>query len=202
MPKILAKSGDSLADVYDVAGSIAGIDDLISKDVSLVHEMGGTIASERLRGNVVLLLTGDIAQNTTFNVSLSVGPRITRLLAMQVLVVPVARLTNVQVSITATALLGSNEVPIWCWDSTDSVRAIKILIGGSIADRTLLVPAVIPTIPNLAIGTNQPLPMGTISLRGRTSGFGAGTVETSLLLYTAFPELQGVSSRGLPIPGW
>ena len=66
MPKILAQAGISLADVYDVEGSIAGTDELLSEDVSLVHEMGGHMMSERCRSFVVTLATGDQIQNANF----------------------------------------------------------------------------------------------------------------------------------------
>ena len=66
MPKILSQAGDSLADSYDVAGSIAGVDDLITQDVQLLHEMGGTIFSERLTSQVLTIASGSIAQNSEY----------------------------------------------------------------------------------------------------------------------------------------
>ena len=45
MVKILSQAGISLADLYNVEGSIAGIEQLDTRELPIVHEMSGTIFS-------------------------------------------------------------------------------------------------------------------------------------------------------------
>ena len=201
MSKILAKSGDSLADVYDVEGSIAGIDDLVSREVNLVHEMGATIFSERLAGRMLDISSGAILQNIQFDVNFSVSVT-SRILALQVVTTSSTRLNRVQVSITSPPSLDNSDVPIWVWDSNDGFRFANVLTAGALASINILVPAMTPQIPTLLVGQDSPRQVSTITLRGLTTGFGAGNVTTRLILYVAFPQLGGVSSRGLPLPGW
>lgn len=205
MSKILSQSGDSLADVYDVEGSIIGVEELQAKDVNLVHEMGSTILSERLGARILQLPTGAIAQNTDWAVNFSVGSRITRILGVQVVTLPDSRLVRCQVSVTEPPALGNTDFPIWYWDGIagDISQEITILLNGSTVTQHVLVPTLGAQLtPNLALGAGQRLSTQTISFRGRSFSFGAGTVSTTALVYVAFPQLGGVSSRGLPIPGW
>lgn len=201
MVKILSKSGDSLADVYDVQGSIAGIDDLLSKDVNLVHEMGATIFSERLSARVVNLTTGAIAQSTDIETSF-VFAETTRLLGIQIASEDASRLAVIQASITSPENVTNNDIPIFVWDATDGTRTIDILIGGVTESLDLLLPANVVPVPNLMVGAGSLLPSNIISLRGTTTAFGAGTVITRMILYVAFARSAGLSSRGLPIPAW
>ena len=201
MGKILSKSGDSLADVYDVKGSIAGIEELLSKDVNLVHEMGATIFSERLSGRILSITTGAILQDTQFDVAFSFSET-SRLLGLQVVSTSPSRISRCQVSITSGPSFDNTDLPIFIWDSTLGSRAINVLIGGALQVLSILIPAQAQLIPNLMLGFDSPRPSSTITMRGLTTGFGAGNVTITALVYVAFPQLGGVSSRGLPIPGW
>lgn len=200
MAKILSKSGESLADVYDIKGSIAGIDDLISEEVHLTHEMGATIFSERMAGRIVEIPTGDILKDIQFNINFSFS-QVTRILGIAVLTDDATRLVRVQVSVTSPPALSNTDVPFFLWDSTGSSVTAEVLVSGSILVRSALT-SVVPFVPNLLMGQQSARPISTITLRGLTLNFGAGTVNISALVYVAFPELGGVSSRGLPIPGW
>jgi len=202
VPKILGKAGDSLADVYDVKGSIAGVEELLSQDVSLVHEMGGVLFSERLSSRVVALASGSIAQSLAFNVNFSFGEN-SRILALCVITDNVARLNDVQISLTSGPAVDNTEVPIFAWnDANDLSTGINVLLAGSVASRAMLIPATDMQIPNLLVGSDSPRPLTTMSMRGDTTAFGAGTTITTALIYVAFPQVQGLSSRGLPLPGW
>jgi len=205
MPKILSKSGDSLADVYDVVGSIAGVEELVSHDVNLVHEMGGTIQSERLRTRIFEIATGAIAQDITFAEEFS-GLGIARLLGIAVIetgAIPGIRVTRCQVSITSPATIDDSDMPIWYWDTaSDGQRPIQMNINGTTTLFNMLVPAQTPLLPNLLVGNVHPGGVWTMSLKGLTASFGAGTTQVFAKLYMAFPEIGGVSSRGLPLPGW
>lgn len=202
MPKVLSKSGDSLADVYDVEGSIAGVEELLSKDINLVHEMGATIFSERLSTRMVDLTSGAIAQTLAFNVNFTVTET-ARLLGIQVITSDPARLLRVQASITSPPAVDNQDVPIWLWDvAANGVTAARLLLAGTVTAVNLLNPNFRPDIPNLLVGLGSPRPASTISLRGFTATFGAGTVTTQALILLAFPQVGGLSSRGLPIPSW
>jgi len=207
VPKILSKSGDSLADIYDVEGSQAGINELVSQDVNLLHEMGSTIFSERIGGLIIAIPTNAQSQSTVVSVNFSQTSAHTRLIAMNVIAQPTGRLNRAQVSVTSPpgAPVGkSTDVPIWQWDSVgDSVEDIDVMVDAVILTDAVILRTEKPSIlPLLLMGSDSPRPINTLSLRTSTAAFGAGTVITTMLLYFAFPQLGGISSRGLPIPSW
>lgn len=201
MVKILSKSGDSLADMYDVVGSIAGVEQLLSEEVSLVHEMGGTLFSERLSTTIRRGVTGDIAQSTVFAVGFSDLPTVPfRLIGVQVVTEVVARVAIAAVMVQDDVAL--REFPVWVWDTTNS-RNVRFFQDGAEAEVVLLTsdPAY-NSLPVLMVGNRQPQSVPNIVLRGQTSAFGAGTVELTLIAYIAFAEVGGLGSRGLRVPSW
>jgi len=199
--KILAQAGMSLADLYNVEGSIAGVEDLQSRDVNLVHEMGATVFSERLVARQFILESGAIAQNITFNVATTFEEN-ARILAVQIGSNQAARVLRASVSIRADNDI--MDVPIVVWSSViDGFAACQVLIAGSVVTLEILQPSVQQALlPNLMVGNTQRLPANEIVLRGVTTGFGAGTVQIRGLVYLALPQLGGISSKGLPLPGW
>jgi len=202
LTKILSQSGDSLADTYDVEGSIAGIDQLISDDVSLVHEMGSTIFSERVGGQILRLTTGAINQSTAFDiVSVNMPLNVSRIYQTCVVFTTAARLDFVQLSVQNPD--GDDEVPFLIWDVNDPVRTIRIVVAGAAAGNQL---AVIPFYlnPGLIFGTEQRVAsqIPNIVMRGSTAAFGAGTETVVALVYLSNAMRGGLSSRGLPLPGW
>ncbi len=203
MPKVLGKAGESLADVYDVEGSIAGVEELLSKDVNLVHEMGATIFSERLRANVIHTDSAAIAASTLWAVSVPRPTQHERVLGLIVVAGVTARMTRVTVSFGE----GSPELecPIWTWEvgaGADFERSINVELASGVQNRFQLVPSNATALPNLILRAGQPSGNPQITMRGVTSAFGAGTVITSLFLYTCAAGPGGLSSKGLPIPGW
>ena len=203
MSKILAKSGDSLADLYDVEGSIAGISELQSKDVNLVHEMGAVLHSERLSTVMIDVSTGPVLQTILFTESFELTIAHSRLLGVQIFTTDSARVSIAQVSITSPPGIDNADMPIFVWDAAEDVaRTVDILVDGQITLGELLMPLNQSWIPNLLVGPDSPRPANILTLRGRTTSFGAGDVTTRMLLYVAFPEVAGLSSRGLPIPSW
>lgn len=202
MSKILSQSGVSLSDVYDVEGSIVGVEELDAEAVKTVHEMGGTIASERMSSRVLLLSTGAIAQDISFAVAFNVGPDINRILNVEVLA-DQARITHCNVCLADLAA-PINDMPLWAWDTlVNGVQTIRSSVGGTLGNRLRLVPDQGITGPTMAMGTSQPLPTNQIQFRGVTSGFGAGTTVLSALIMMLFPQsASGLSNSGLPVPGW
>jgi len=204
MTKVLSKSGDSLADTYDVVGSVAGIEQLRSEEITLVHEMGATLWSERFSTFIRRAASGDIAQSTNFDVVLDGLPaHIFRILGLSVFVDTTARVTLATVSIQEP--ITGREVPIWIWDAaTDiEVRARFSIEGAGATTEQFLQPAPANVrLPHMMASAGQPQSVPNVTFRGQTASFGAGTVEAVLLMHVGFVEVGGLSSRGLPVPSW
>jgi len=203
--KILSKSGDSLADVYDVAGSIAGIDELVSADVNLVHEMGATIFSERFAGRIIRVTTGGESQSTSFNTQYDAGanvPGVSRILGAQIICTSSSRLTRVQLSITSPEEVNDQDLPILAWQAGQPSVGAEVLDNGSVATFDLLTSVIPVQTPSLILGADSASPINFLTLRGITAGFGAGTVTTTGIVYMGFLQPGGLSNRGLPMPSW
>jgi len=199
-PKVLGKAGESLADVYDVKGSIAGVEQLESRDVGLVHEMGGTIFSERLRTDIIRGTLGALAQNiTTDNFFSSFFlDRPSRILGLEMITTDAARLTLLTMSLRTE---DDQEIPIWAWENGDPTLQVRFVDGGSSGTITLLLNQMQSnTLPSLLVGDVNRVPR--VGIHQVTAGFGAGTVTTSMILHTLHTVEQGVSSHGLPLPSW
>jgi len=208
LPKILAKAGDSLADIYDVEGSIAGIQELVSSEVHPFHEMGATIFSERLSGQITRITTGAIAQNITWEVVVP-APATTpaRILGVFAFADVVARTTRASLSVSTILPGVEQDFPVWAWDTgLDAARTTLMENAGAVSAVIALQPVrYLENNPSLLIGTNQAelRQVPSLTWRGLTAGFGAGTVTVDALIYLAFADQDSaIASRGLPIPGW
>jgi len=202
MVKILSQAGTSLADIYNVEGSVAGIDQLETRELPIVHEMGGTVFSERITGAIRRVQTGAINQSSSFTATLTDLPQgVFRVLGVVVLADTVARTSRAQVSLSN--LLNSRDMPIFVYDTTNNVESpIEIEVDGSVVSESYLVPNPL-LLPNLAIGNGQRQTVGEeIHLRGATTAFGAGTVTYTLMVYLALSHVGGIDNRGLPFPSW
>ena len=200
MSRILSQAGISLADMYQVDGSIAGIDELNTRELGIVHEMGATIFSERFRQTIRRRVSAATAQNTNIVLSIADLPEgINRILGVQVFADDGARITDCAVSINETPIL--QDFPIWVWDN-GNIRQFQLQDAGATGTFELLIPE--PGIVMPAFGTSgqAPIEMSTIHLRALTSGFGAGTVVLTLLVHLAFTFTGGVSARGAAVPSW
>jgi len=202
---VQAQAGVSLSDIYDVRGGQAPIERILTTEVPAVHEMGGTIFSERISGEIRRRTTGDLAQNISIGEvinDLPAGPFMIH--GVQVLTDNAARLTRVAVTVRDPLPVGGErEFPIWVWDGSNSID-VRIVDNGA---ATAIIPLLQPqpafnTLPQLALGSDQPQAIPEIAMRGTTSGFGAGTVEIILLVRISFAAIGGISSQGLPIPSW
>jgi len=205
--KIQAQAGTSLADIYRILGSIVGLEELDVSDVKGVHELGGTIHSERLQSFLISATPGATAQNLAWNTTVGGIPdSVNRLLAISVIADTTARITNAQVSLQDPAI--AREIPLWSWDAGNDVENTIQWNndGAGVAAEFLLVGKHHHAIELLTrIGTTLVMP--SILFRGLTSGFGAGDVTPTLLFHLARPNSGAPtpgepSSHGLPIPGW
>lgn len=210
MPKVLAQTGISLADVYDVEGSIAGTDELLSKEVSLVHEMGGQIFSERLESFLIDLNSTAIAQGAGFDIEAAAFPdSVNRVLGAVMIADTAARTSHCQISMHTPEAGLNADLPIVIWDSAiDAERTIRVrLPGGVVSNLVALIPAAGLGLPNLMTRTGAPNTMGSLFFRGASSAFGAGTVTIRALVMLCRanpgnPVPGHPSSHGLPLPGW
>ena len=207
MPKILSQAGNSLADIYDIEGSIAGIEHLETRDLPIVHEMGATVFSERLSGNLIRRSTGAIAQNATWDLQVlaaNTPEGIFRILSVFVFA-DQNRVDRASILLQQT-IPNVGEQAMYIWDTAnDAVRNIRLSdAGGAPGNQLALIQALPQPMPILAIGSGQAQSVGnTMIFRGLTTGFGAGTVTVVALIYVASPELStSVNSRGLPVPSW
>jgi len=214
MPKVLSQSGISLADVYDVKGSIVGVENLEAADVSLVHEMGTTIFSERMGGGTLRFSAGAQAQNANFEVLSGAGnfpEGVTRILGVQVFLADSS--ASGEVASAAVCVRAPNggglgvprEFPIWIWHETDdNQQNVRYRDDGTLNRLTFLVPrSPVPGIPSFLFGTEQPsVPVPELTFRGTMAAFGAGTIEPVVLIYISNAQTVRPSSVGLPVPSW
>jgi hypothetical protein len=209
MPKILSQAGDSLADSYDVVGSIAGVEDLISADVQLLHEMGGTIFSERLHSQTITLAAEGIEQNANFDATFAFDDLVdspVRILGIQIVVNVAASVQCCQVSIGGIG--SSGEMPFFVYDHDDDEHGfIRLSVqGNAVATYYFLSPRQIQ-VPTLLTRTGDAGTMPGLVLRGFCTGFGAGTVNITSIIHIAragqaTPVAGDPKSHGLPLPSW
>jgi len=212
VPKILGQAGISLADTYDVEGSAVDVENLETKDVNLVDEMGSRTFSERLLSFVVNMPTGAIAASTAFSATLpsaalglpDFGPN--RILGVTVLNMgDAADITRVCLSLEEVST--GFEYPIWEWDDATGVEVSALWdIGSGEANVQILIP-ISYRLPELAIRTGNARQMPNLRMRGSTSaGVGVTVVIRALWHlarpYTSDPSPGEVQSHGLPLPGW
>jgi len=205
VPKVLAQAGQSLADLYGVAGSIAGVDELESRVVVLFHEMGDVLFSERVAALMQRGTTGNILQTVDYNITFGGHPNTpTRILGCTV-TADADRILTHQVSVRDNVL--NTETPFFVFDGVnDPVERIRYDPGtGTIGDHFLLQPGLnlLPTMM-MRVGEGDIVP--NIVVRGTSTTFGAGNVDVTTILHLARPlELAGTgaqSARGLPLPSW
>jgi len=206
MPLIQAQVGTSLADTYDVPGSVAGVEELLTREVPLSHEMGGTIASERMRDTFFVATSGNVLQSANFSAQLTNFINVpTRILGVAVVGDVASRLNNVAVMLRNSA---GSEFPLLVFDDiTDTERNIRFdLDGVGVASMISYQPNVVLT-PTLLIRGGAANVMGTIILAGTTTAFGAGNLVVTMIVHTARPSRDtpaagAADSFGLPFPSW
>jgi len=199
--KVLSQGGRSLADQYDVVGSVAGIDELDSREVSLVHEMGAVLFSERFRVTTRRLEITGVLQSTAITLFLDNLPTgVTRLLGVQCLSDDGSRIANMQVSLFQPT--GDQDFPIWVYSG--NTLPIIVRDDGSTVTQEILVPEPeLNYFPNFTGGDLQGEdPTDDIRVRGITTAFGAGTVDLTVVFVMAFTFTGGVSPFGARIPSW
>jgi len=207
--KILAQAGASLADVYQIEGSVVGLEDLDVEDIKGVHDLGPQIQSERLRAFITVIDSTAILQTITFGVGTADFPDcVNRVVSCAVVVDDASRLSHCSVCIKE----GSTgiEYPIFVWDDGDDESSPYIWDdGGGSAPLTILRPIhqMNNAVPCIVSRAGDAGDMPNMIFRGLSTTFGAGTVRARAILQiirpaTRFPTPGEPSSHGLPIPSW
>ena len=206
MPKILAQAGISLADVYNVEGSVAGTDELLSKEVSLVHEMGGQILSERLLTHTINIETAALLQNVDYRILFSNLPDCPNRIVSVIVAADVpARVLHATVCVSPVTS-GSDAV---LWNHTGAVDGdyeLRMEDSGVVVNLVGLDPH-FSFVPFLVTRAGDEALMPQVILSGRTTGFGAGDVSvqafvTVIRAQRNNPAAGEPTSHGLPIPSW
>jgi len=205
--KVQGQAGISLADVYDVVGSIAGVEEIDVRSIKGVHDLGPQIHSERLNAFQLIADTGNVNQSTAWNVELGGFPdSINRLLSISVLTDTVARADFASIAIVDPDS-GIDHI-IWAWDSANDVESSVRWASPTVGTNFLLVSTrQILGVPTLIARTGAAWRMPTLNFRGSSAAFGAGTVRLRALMQIIRPDPGNPapghpSSFGLPIPGW
>lgn len=208
MVKILSQSGTSLADIYNVEGSIAGVEQLLSGEVSVVHEMGQLIASERMGGQLLRVAIAGIVASADFAAVLTgINTGVSRFHGVTIITDNASRLERVNVNVrtqpggrpTQTV----QEHVVWAFDGTNSENIEIVDDGGvQITIAALRGTQEFNNLPCLLTGADQPQLVSEIAIRGTATAFGAGTVDVILIAHVSFGQAEGLGSRGLPIPSW
>lgn len=207
---VQSQAGFSLADIYDVVGSVVGIEALDLEDVKGVHELGATIFSERLHANLNMMDSTSILQTITWNIEL-IGFRADvpqRLLGVSVLSNTAARVSLASLSIADN--INARELVIWAWDSaTDPEISIRWADEAGAVGTFFLLQPITPVhiMPTLLARVGVGAAMPSIFFRGLSATFGAGNVRVRAILHFArpLPPLVAAgdpSSYGLPLPSW
>lgn len=208
MSFIQSRIGASLASLYDVRGSIAGLEILRQEEVSVVHDMALTASSERMSAAIRRAEIGETAQSINFALVMSDFPTDPWMLhGLQVVTVDAeADFTRIGVNMRRTAPNGDfQEMPIWNWDETNSSSAILVDDDNAAAQFVLFHPVEgTKVLPLLMLGTDQPQTVQDLIIRGDTAAFGAGTVTLVVLARLSLFDPGGLnrSAHGLPVPSW
>jgi len=200
MVKILSQAGQSLADMYDVVGSIAGIEELETRSLPIVHEMGATVFSERFQTAIRRVVSAATAQSTAITLVIDDLPAgVTRLLGVQVFSDDASRIANASVSVMQPS--NTSDFPVWIWGGI-TIDA-RIFDAGSVQTFELMLPAVGTSVfPVFTGGSLQRQSLQEIRVRAITTAFGAGDVTLTAKFFVAFVAAGGVSPLGSRIPSW
>jgi len=203
--KVQSRVGRSLADLYDVEGSIVGIEDLLSGDVNVVHDMAWTAAAEQ-RTSAIRRAATSFAQSTDVTVEIAGLPLDNFVLqGLAVITDDESRLVNA--TVVARNIARTQDYPLWVWDerNTPDDAPVRLEDNNVTANFDFLIPVPGAVSPPMAMhGRNQPDRGGILELRllARSTAFGAGTVSVTLLAMISLVNPGGLnnSAYGLPVP--
>lgn len=210
-------AGRLLADIYQTLGSRFGVSRVNDDEVVLVHDLGAEIASERFKWQLISIGATGVAQSSVISASVTIPHDRFRVSHAWVFTddgesskIDFCNV-NVMASIAdGVAGMGSVACPIFTWDSTAGVIVSvngKFEVSGSNLDYDFLLPQFKHTDLE-CIGpksSNYPATESVTlaQLRGKTSAFGAGTLDIfAFICVQHHSEInqatRRIRSRGLP----
>ena len=211
MPVILGQAGASLADQYDVAGSIVNISQLNTSEIHLTHELGGVLFAERLGGQILRMDSTPVLQTIAWDIQLTQADLPSspfRVMGVTVFADVGSRINHATLSMRDPET--DQEMPIWVYDqncSTCGVTTSRFIDDGQAVTQHQILTAVPGSIqvPTMMFGNDARVGfrLPAFAWRGTSLTFGAGLVEAVALIQIAFADqASGLSSHGLPIPSW
>jgi len=206
VPRILSKAGESLADVYDVEGSVIQVADLVTGELPIVHDMASTVMSERMHMTQLTATSGAVPQSANFGAQIANWVDVpTRIMSIAVIGDTASRLSHITITQRDD---GGAEHPLLVWDSAQDVERIcRIdLLGVGVSNNIIYAPS-IPVSQVLMVRDGETSQMGTFIMNGTTTAFGAGSLEVLMCVLVARPTRDtpaagDAKSWGLPLPSW
>ena len=201
MAKILSQSGVSLADQYNVVGSVAGIETLESEEVRLSHNMADVLFSERLSGGFSRIIQNS-SQSTFWDRLFDLSAvSVVRVMNVICLTNEPTRIAHCQVSVRDDP--DGRETPIWIWDAgPDISTSVRIEDDAAGPASTFILRPGVTAFPSMLLGVSQNQPVNMLAFRGVTNAFGAGSVNIIMIAHIQFAQVAGISSRGVKVPSW
>jgi len=208
MGKFRSQAGISMAQSYQIEGGIVGVEELLSKEVHLAESFGERVFSERLQSFFIKISSGAIAQSLSWAVTAGGIPDSpNRILSVQCIIGSgdASKIVNANVDIEDVS--SGRELPIYVYDTDiDAERDLRWSDDGAAAANFSLLGHSLD-VPTLITRFGDELLMPTFMFRGRTTAFGAGTIEMFALIHMVranpgSPTPGHPSSHGLPLPGW
>lgn len=214
MGKILSQAGISMADTYDIEGSIVGVENLDANNVSLVEDMGPRVMAERMKTIMVTGTTGALADAIDFNITVLGSTTIpspdcaSRVLSVNVYI-PAANATEIENwSLTVRDQNLQREAALITWD-IDIDSEVKVVWNndGAGAANFIQLRPLTHQLPGLLTRAGDLEIAPLLLWRGTTAAVVATTVTATLVIQLARPNRTNPaagqpSSHGLPIPSW
>jgi len=214
VPKILSQAGISLADTYDVEGSIVGVEELETHEVNLVEDMGPRVMGERMKQILLRGVTTAIGAATDFNITILGSAAVpspdcaSRILGVTALI-PAANVTEIEnwsLVVRDQNLQRECSVVSWDIDVDSEVKTIWNDDGAGAANFIELRPLV-HQLPGLLTRVGDLSVAPQLVFRGTSAAVVATTVVATIIVQLSRPTRVNPapgepSSHGLPLPGW
>lgn len=215
MARSQSAGGSSLASIYDTKGTaLAANAEIMGGEIALTHDMGALLFAEAYRVQVFRIEVTGVSQSSTFGETLDDLPASPFRVMGMVVFTTVGADSFITASLMVRDRDDQMEVPLFIWEFADGQSTVRFEPGDpfGVAGYTVLnqAPTNISQQTQYLMQGTKTNPDGTLgvsslSLRGSTDSFGAGTVGLHANIVIASANAPGsgaLANRGLPIPGW
>ena len=215
MARSQSAGGSSLSSIYDTKGSaLAPSAEIMGQEIALTHDMGALLFAEAYRVQVVRLAATSISQSSNFEATTDDLPASPFRVMGFVVFSQQGSDSFVTCSLNIRDRDDQMEVPIFIWEFADGQSTVRFEPGdpfgvagytvlnqapGNISQQTQYLMQGTKTNPDGTLGVSS------LSLRGSTDSFGAGTagIHANIVIASAnAPGSGALANRGLPLPGW